>query len=433
MILAVDDVYVQQVNYIDITRDSNHLIHHTVFRPYWSSLHLTWHFKDDQSPITDYRWALGTVKGGNQIRSFTNVGRNQQVTASGLQLAHNTLLYLTVMSTNGAGLTTVSQSESIVVDMTPPIISEINDGIANDVNFQLTKRVSVNWEIGDPESGIEYCQWAIGSTQGGVDIQPFTPVPDKQSFVQVELSVDQIQNSKLVYSTVRCYNKAGLPTTATTDGVLVIIKMAAIADGQIAIHEDGVSAYPVKDDCYPVTDSLRLKWDLENIRVETKSIKVSVYGQGYNLDKEVRVTEIGYNQAKLRSLSLQPNSNYNVSVSTINVLGRQGNSISTVISSVAQPPILQAGSKLLISRSFDGKSMEMSWRDLFTSAWQNLYYEVSLGTSLGGADVMQWQETKVASLTIQMPDISELPELYLTITAVDPCGLFLHYNHTIVL
>ncbi|XP_055958617.1 uncharacterized protein LOC130013975 [Patella vulgata] len=432
MILAVDDVYVQQVNYIDITRDSNHLIHHTVFRPYWSSLHLTWHFKDDQSPITDYQWALGTVKDGNQIRAFTSVGRNQQATASGLNLAHNTLLYLTVMSTNGAGLTTVSQSESIVVDMTPPIISEINDGIEDDVNFQLTKLISVNWKVGDLESGVEYCQWAIGSTHGGVDIQPFTPVPDKQSFAQVELSVDQIQNSKLVYSTVRCYNKAGLPTTATTDGVLVIIKMAAKADGQIAIHQDGVSAYTVKGDCYPLTNSLRLKWDLENTRIGTKSIQVSVYGPGYNLDKEVRVTEISYNQAKLRSLSLQPNSNYNVSVSTINVLGRQDNSLSAVIASVAQPPILQADSKLLIARSFDGKSMKMSWRDLFTSTWKNLYYEVSLGTSPGGADVIQWQETKVASLTIEMPDISKLPRIYLTITAVDPCGLFLHYNHTIV-
>ncbi|XP_055958832.1 uncharacterized protein LOC126829498 [Patella vulgata] len=432
MILAVDDVYVQQINYIDITSDSNHLIHHTVFRPYWSSLHLTWHFKDDQSPITDYQWALGTVKGGTQIQSFTSVGRNQHATATGLKLAHNTLIYLTVLSTNAAGLTTVSKSESIIVDMTPPVISEINDGLGADVSFQLTRIVSVNWKITDKESGIHSCQWAIGSTRDSVDIQPFIPVPNGQSFAQVEVPENLIEDSREVYSTVRCYNKAGLPTTATTDGVLVINKMSVNAGGQMDILKDEVSEYPVKNECHPLTNALRLQWNLESGGVDTKSIQVSVVGPGSTLDKEVRVIDIGYNQAKLRSLSLQPNSNYNVSVSTINVLGRQDNSLSTVITSKAQPPVLQDLSKIKTANSFDGKTMEISWREAFVSTWKNLYYEVSLGTALGGADIMQWQETTVPSLSIRLPDKAKTPKLYLTLTTIDPCGLSLNYNHTIV-
>ena len=68
------------------------------------------------------------MPGGTQVQEFQSVGQQTHGFTSGLALTHNTEIYITVVAMNAAGLSSVSISEAIMVDKTPPVITDLNDG-----------------------------------------------------------------------------------------------------------------------------------------------------------------------------------------------------------------------------------------------------------------------------------------------------------------
>jgi hypothetical protein len=52
--------------------------------------------------------------------------------------------------------------------------------------------------------------------------------------------------------------------------------------------------------------------------------------------------------------------------------------------------------------TIDNRTITVSWKDHF-STQQPIYYEVSAGTTLGGADITQWQETQNSFLEFELP------------------------------
>ena len=72
---------------------------------------------------------VGTVQGGTQLQEFTSVGRRTFAYRSDLHLTHNTDVYVTVVAINSAGLRTVSYSDQIIIDLTPPVFTYVNDGL----------------------------------------------------------------------------------------------------------------------------------------------------------------------------------------------------------------------------------------------------------------------------------------------------------------
>jgi hypothetical protein len=119
----------------------------------------------------------------------------------------------------------LAAAKDLIVDTTPPVAGTVNDGwTPPDVDAQLSvTTVSANWTgFSDPESGITGYEWAIGTTSGGQQILPFTPVGTQTtaSTSAVDLILALATGSP-VYVTVRATNGAGLTTTATSDGVTV--------------------------------------------------------------------------------------------------------------------------------------------------------------------------------------------------------------------
>jgi hypothetical protein len=70
----------------------------------------------------------GTVKGGTQLQTFVNVGRRTFASNNTLRLEHDTVVYITVIAINAAGLRTVSYSDPIMIDLTKPECQFVNDG-----------------------------------------------------------------------------------------------------------------------------------------------------------------------------------------------------------------------------------------------------------------------------------------------------------------
>lgn len=105
---------------------------------------------------------LGTVPGGTQLQGFKSVGTYNHGIKSDLSLNHNSTIYVTVVATNLAGVSTKVGFTPIVVDMTPPVISALNDGPGEDRDYQTSYTIEANWNFADNESSIDYCNWAIG-------------------------------------------------------------------------------------------------------------------------------------------------------------------------------------------------------------------------------------------------------------------------------
>ncbi|ESO88602.1 hypothetical protein LOTGIDRAFT_234472 [Lottia gigantea] len=446
MILAIDDLELRKINHISLKdTNNNHIVYHPTFTPHWSSVHFNWYIKDRESYIVEYQWALGTVKGGTQIREFTTTGDRNHVTISNLRLVHNTRLYFTVQARNGAGLISVSHSDFILVDTTPPVVIFIYDGTVNttpsvviyihdgtggDVDYQTRNVIDVNWKIEDPESDIDYCIWAIGSVRGGNDIQKFTRIQKDENKASREYTE---REPIKVYSTIRCYNKVGLQVTVTTDGVqLIDSSELIISSGQITLLPQATTQYQISQYCLSLQHSLGIQWQFDSNNYQSTSVMVGLSTDDYQLEKEIDETGINYDGVKLQGLKRKPETNYMVNISGI-LLGRLNNYINQTFSTGYQPPSVKEDGDIKIAKTLDGLTLMISWTNIFESYWKDLTYEVSLGTKQGGGDVIQWQETKDDRLRLTLPKYWKYKYLYLSLTAVDPCGLYTNTQKIVVL
>ena len=68
------------------------------------------------------------MQGGTQLQDYKTVGRQTFAYAYDLHLIHNSIVYVTVVAINRAGLRTVSYSDPIIIDKTPPVFLGIYDG-----------------------------------------------------------------------------------------------------------------------------------------------------------------------------------------------------------------------------------------------------------------------------------------------------------------
>ena len=106
-----------------------------------------WAFRDLQSGVVDYQWSIGTTPGGFNIQPFLSVGtslRAENADLLGL-LAHNTTYYVTVIATNGAGLSANATSSGIIYSTT-----ELNSSaLQSSVSVDFVRAVDVRNEDGN--------------------------------------------------------------------------------------------------------------------------------------------------------------------------------------------------------------------------------------------------------------------------------------------
>ena len=77
----------------------------------------------------------------------------------------------------------------------------------------------------------------------------------------------------------------------------------------------------------------------------------------------------------------------------------------------------------MIWREADQK-VDVTWDDVFSSA-HPLRFEVSAGTSLGGSDIIQWQEMLATSITFSLPATitsTSLLKVYMVVRAIAAGG-----------
>ena len=189
----------------------------TDYGPYTSQpiLHATWTSSDPASNISFYEYAIGTSAGGADIVGFTNAGTNTEVTLTGLPLTNGTTYYFAVRATSPAGLKgSAGVSNGIMLDATPPSTPVVTDGGA----YASQAVLQAEWSSSDPESGIAYYEYAVGTSPGASDIVPFT----KSTSTQVTLSGLPLVSGAAYYFAVTATNNAGLTSAVGLSSSIIV-------------------------------------------------------------------------------------------------------------------------------------------------------------------------------------------------------------------
>ena len=142
------------------------------------TISVRWAFRDLQSGIVDYQWAIGTVPYATDVQPFISVGTELETANNDLLgiLKHNTTYYVTVVATNGAGLNTSATSdgvtysasvlnftaleEAVEVEFVRSVIVRSGDGEDEEEVLVVERedRVAIMWD-GVPEDVEDICKF----------------------------------------------------------------------------------------------------------------------------------------------------------------------------------------------------------------------------------------------------------------------------------
>ena len=118
---------------------------------------------DPESDLVGIKIGAGTTKGGFQIQPLKSTSLHFHELIE-TDVPHGTPVFITVTAKNSAGLTSVFQSNPLIIDHTPPSISkaDLTLGYASEGNSNTTVTADVTWIVRDEESGVNCCWCALG-------------------------------------------------------------------------------------------------------------------------------------------------------------------------------------------------------------------------------------------------------------------------------
>ncbi|CAC5386468.1 unnamed protein product [Mytilus coruscus] len=362
-------------------------------------------------------YVVGYSEGGTQIQPFRSVGLMNFAFNNNVTLVHNTYIYVTAIATNAAELRGVSYSDPILVDLTPPDIKYVYDGAGTDEDAWELNEVIANWAVEDPESGILLCDWAIGYQPGGNDLLLYTEVTSTTAYKEFPYSV---LIGFTIYTTLKCENKAGLSSVMSSNGVKISYLPPTATTAVVQTLPLSLTEYSPRDSYQGVTENIRLKWTGFDDDIGVERYKVFYQDDGISeLMFFADVQDVLY--AHFTKMSLTEGS-HTFSVQAINKLFRGSNKATSYSITDMSSPVVNATKTLTIN--WINKQVVVSWDNIFTSD-NDIFYEVSSGSTLGGVNIIQWQETNQTSITFGIPAsvaaITGLP-VYVTVTAISIGG-----------
>ncbi|XP_033637440.1 uncharacterized protein LOC117298344 isoform X1 [Asterias rubens] len=394
---------------------------HTQFIHNWSSLQATWHFIDPESPIIDYNWAIGTSSGGTQLKNFKSVGTQTNAINTELTMSHGSFVYVTVTAKNAADLISVVTSDPVLIDLTAPIIHSVLDGGSeDDIDFSSDdKSVSISWSASDPESGVDYCEWAIGLEPGLDDVIPSTVSPDSESKVIADLSGVMVEGQKL-FATVKCFNNDGRSSWKSSDGVTIVTEPPLSLAAVVKVKAVSDTAYATLDEYQSQNSSLKASWEGFTDPFGIQFYQCRLTGPSYSTSPWTRCGSASEEHLNWSDLTLEDDATYSLSVRAVNHADLISQAITKNFTVETSRPTSQGSNFLNTTWEGNGTLVDLSWDGLFVSS-SPMFFEVSLGTILGGSDVMQWVETMHTGMRVS--PLVPHTDYYITVTAINAAGL----------
>ncbi|XP_072033178.1 uncharacterized protein [Amphiura filiformis] len=417
--MQVDNISVEEITFQASNSSTLVEVHLQILngKPF---LQADWQFQDEESPIEEYMWAIGTVRGGTQLQDFMSLGDKTTAFITDLTLTHVSSVFVTVVARNKAGLTGVAYSKPKPVDFTPPEIVYVREegGLTKDLDYTNNYVFYIGWEARDEETQIAFCDWAVGTQPNSDDTKAFTRVSEaSMSNMLVQLPEHTNEGQKF-YVTVQCQNTAGLSSRASSDGVTIVTSAPDASNAFLNIIASSNTEYDVRDMYQSHTNYIKGYWQGFHDIYGIKYYQCKITGPMIS-DTEWEVCgSIVSTSAELGGLSLVSGGQYHLEVRAINYANLASASIGRNVTIATEPP--QITGQDVMKKWQNNDTLMVSWQDAFHSNTR-LWYEVSIGTISGGSDVMQWVET--TEFQISVFPLKKLTDYYITLTAINSVGL----------
>ena len=227
-------------------------------------------FTDSESGIVKYELCVHLSSSSADCNVYLDVGQKTHHVLSGLTLDHGKSYDVRIRATNGAGLTALTSTNQIMIDMTPPkVISPASNQNASmgsggpssrpNVRFSCTEElVSVDWdEFEDHESKLSKYEWCVGTVSGLCNV---TPKRSAELKLLGQDIVNRISSGTHLFATVFVGNRAGLKTVIKSRQCLVITvapKVNKVLDVELSNSSDHLDIDWVSN-----MESLTLKWNV---------------------------------------------------------------------------------------------------------------------------------------------------------------------------
>ncbi|XP_065840987.1 uncharacterized protein [Oscarella lobularis] len=242
---------------IDVTPSAKGVIIHgamqpgNVFQADNKNIEAHWYgFKDVESAVDYFEWAIGTMANGTDIMNFAKVGSNVTFSAN-VRLKNGQKYFVSVICYNRAGLQITSASNGVTVDVTEPV-APLPESVV--VEIAVGKALNASWpSFTDAESSIWYCQWAIGTKKCGTQVQPYTKLSNN-TLRRASYKVNYVPGLRY-YVSVVARNRAGLSSKVCSEGVLYDDSPPVVG-----VVRDGDGLNDI--DYQTSTSSLSANWDI---------------------------------------------------------------------------------------------------------------------------------------------------------------------------
>ncbi|XP_063400004.1 uncharacterized protein LOC134684633 [Mytilus trossulus] len=227
---------------------------------------------------------------------------------------------------------------------------------------------------------------------------------------------------QMVHVTLRCRSKAGLMSSKSTNGVKISNLPPNTTTAEVEILPHTLTEYNPRHHYQGDTSYVRVKWTGFEDMTGVDSYLLTFHSQDKTtvISKSIIAEEQDTSFCVLKGLDLRTG-NFTTSIKAVNKMYLRSEPVSSnVVVSSKVPALIENPHLQLV---LDNRTIK--WEDHF-KVHQPLYYEVSAGTTLGGADIIQWQETKNTFLEFQLPQkIKSLRDLtgYISVRCVSANGM----------
>ncbi|VDI15139.1 Hypothetical predicted protein [Mytilus galloprovincialis] len=296
--------------------------------------------------------------------------------------------------------------------------SKLNIDKRSDIDGQVSHTISANWNVVDEESGIAYCEWAAGLQQFGNEVFEFTKTAD---VLKATSTMDRYKVfNKKIYLTIRCRNMAGLYTTACSDGIVISDQSPSARNAELEILPQSLTEYQPSNFHQASKTSVKMKWSEFSDPFGIMSFIVKFDGKDTDITTSILNVNKDISYLSLFGLKLSDD-RYTATVNAVNTMYLRSKDVTTNLTIQNSTPGL-TGADATITRKED--TITVNWKDCFSYP-RRVVFEISIGTTIGGADIIQWQETLNDYIEVEVPekfkDDSEV-KLFFYIRAIGESG-----------
>ncbi|XP_062588035.1 uncharacterized protein LOC134249704 [Saccostrea cucullata] len=224
-------------------------------------LKLRWEFEDTESGIKEYRYAVFEYFHGTKRRFWPKMGMFLTIFPSAnsgpvavdfdeQNLVAGAKYSVHVTAVNKAELSTSHESDGVIIDPTPPVISKVHIGLLEEeeviengyIQHPNSQSIRVSWIGDDPESHIDKFYVAIGTSQDDTSVTHGYIDMAKEVSADIKVTLSAFsETGEIYYVAAKAENGAGILSSPQFSKPIMILREnvpGIISDGRKPFIDD---------------------------------------------------------------------------------------------------------------------------------------------------------------------------------------------------